>query len=373
MNFSFLPSLQRIAAVKVAVSLYNDDDIVYMVEEMEDRIALDYASFNRIRSEGWEEIRKATIEKIKGTVPTCLQNTVVVLLRPLHVEFHWWMEDHPFVNLYTTDNSYKNAICWTSNGTINRIQTAKDFIRNKSLISYGRFLMACTYFLENEVLTLWNEMEEKTISLEDSSLAVRFWVKWLEEGATTPWTQMVEEHFKDADIRPMDTCIRLSSFFHVLSRENRLKYLKFFDCSISHNDDLRRCMYYFHKEERHELCTVDSEGVLRSFLKWPYYSEFLPTANILWPYLTPDSFYSVLRTLLFDYIVKGFKYFDYFHLFKEFWQASPVPLRYNKQRRLCELAKKVLSYDTETSPLTLQEIASEYRSCFSVYQYDRYL
>ncbi|GBM86968.1 hypothetical protein AVEN_16338-1 [Araneus ventricosus] len=62
------------------------------------------------------------------------------------------------------------------------MKTAKKLVQDKNIDAKTRFAIACTYFLEGEVLSLWygnNKVKVWSIPRNGTNAAVRFWMKHL--------------------------------------------------------------------------------------------------------------------------------------------------------------------------------------------------
>ncbi|GBL85555.1 hypothetical protein AVEN_34705-1 [Araneus ventricosus] len=224
MALTFLPSLQHLAAVRVALTVYNDDiirflDELYLREKYD---VLDPHHFN-LKEERWiRKCIKKTRKKLCKCLPKSLRNPVVHIIQPIVAEIHFWARDHFPIIKRIEKRHYKNSLCWKSEGTIDRTKTAKQLVRNESIDKTVRFVMACIYFLENDVVHLWQSMtadERQNIFLIDSNTAVDFWMKWLRENAKSPWTRCVLKYltcdflYRMLSYLPYSR-IRITSFFN---------------------------------------------------------------------------------------------------------------------------------------------------------------
>ncbi|GBN55773.1 hypothetical protein AVEN_95651-1, partial [Araneus ventricosus] len=141
------------AAVRVALCIYYDKDIEEMLEILR-KIPLGngHGSFNRERFEFWKLIETKAAEKLPS-LPDSLKRRVSTFIAPIHSETIRWFHDHRVVEAgYGPMDcdpflTYKNNLCWKTDGIIDRTQTAKKFAQNKTFDPEMRFVMACTYFL----------------------------------------------------------------------------------------------------------------------------------------------------------------------------------------------------------------------------------
>ncbi|GBM00169.1 hypothetical protein AVEN_176408-1 [Araneus ventricosus] len=347
MNPTFCPSLQHVAAVQIALTLYKHKDIQHLLDEFDCRFPSAYTTDETLQhifgvpctkdEDGWKEVKKTAMEILPDFLATNHKVKVANMIRPLHWEYKKWVTDHNFLR-HLTSKEHLNFICWKSEGTINRIRTAQNFIRE------GNFLMACVYFMEKEIMEL--NPNKRILSL---NIIINFWMEWLHrinEKPVTPWPEKLDEWFRNPDFYGYIP-IRVSSFFHLLSRENRRNcfplfgqeksldgdlrlnlnwerrrgFFPLYKQNTAHDDDLRLCLNLMDKEERILLFRCRPSSVLRSFLKWPYHDIFMEMANQMWPYISIDCFEDILRYILS--VPPGLEDVCCLKIFKEFWDESP--------------------------------------------------
>ncbi|GBL93546.1 hypothetical protein AVEN_59729-1 [Araneus ventricosus] len=340
MSYNILPPLEHLATVRVASLVYNDAEIGRIGGRLGKKSTI-YS--NRI-SDDWKVIEKKIIEDLSPFLPSLLQIKVAKVIRPMHNEVIFWKEDHVYL---LTDYGhyspiYNSCLCWKTDGTINREQTTKKLLMNESIDPKIRFITACTYFLEVEVLALWKRIKEvhkNRIILPRTNSAVRFWMKQLKEGDTKHWwmkwrkkddvkhwSEMIDEYFRNPSnfIELMDIPLRISSFYNYLSWENKQKFIRYLGYYYVHSDDFRMCMKDENELQRREIFRSTPVAALLLCLRWPFRSRYIEMAEEIMSYLTARGFLDVVVAMIVSYI---YDEYEDSQLFEEFWQMSPAALK----------------------------------------------
>ncbi|GBL97463.1 hypothetical protein AVEN_162929-1 [Araneus ventricosus] len=351
------------ASVRVVLAMYYDKDIEQILRR-EVKLPFQWNRFDRDRYQLWKQIEMIAIEKLPF-LPDTLKIRLSKCIRPIHMETWRWIRDHDrlmklsFSNCYLT---YKNILCWKTNGTIDRIKTAKKIVRDKNVDTRTRFEVACTYFLEDEVLALWHgDKEVKVMGIPRSGTneAVRFWMTHLKKGSwrKKSWKSMINGYFETPRIRRSDIRLRISSFFPYLSWEGKKNYFPYLDWEYAHHDDLQLCMQTMDKTECAELCHAYPARILFYCLEWPFQSLFMEMANQLLSHMDAYQFHAVLDHIILWHILKGVEYFDYLTLFKEFWCLIPDSFKdeIKRMKKYFKVVEVALNYDKENTSLSLPE------------------
>ncbi|GBN52140.1 hypothetical protein AVEN_1227-1, partial [Araneus ventricosus] len=324
----------------------------------------------RDRLELWNFIEMKTVEKL-SFLPNLLNVKLSKCIRPIHEETCQWIRDHKsllklsFAKCYLT---CKSLLCWKVNGTINRMKTAKKLVQDTNIDVKTRFAIACTYFLEGEVLSLWygnNKVNVWSIPRNGTNAAVRFWMKHLRKGywRKNSWKAMINRYFEIPSIKRSEIPLRISCFFPYLSCEAKKGYFPYLDYgSVCHQDDFRLCMQIMDERERIELFSTYPAYSLYCCLDWPFQSLFMEMAHRLWRHMNQYQFHAFLDHIVMNYILKGLVDFDYVELLKEFWRLIPASFKAEiKKTKKYYLAIDVaLNYDKENTSLSLPETLEKY-------------
>ncbi|WP_353274478.1 hypothetical protein [Wolbachia endosymbiont (group A) of Ennomos erosarius] len=154
MNYTFTPSLERMTLVKIATMLWNQDDTRALTARFYFRSLI-----LSERQKEWQEIEDKVIEKVPELLlPEPLNKKVLNFIKPIGLEILKWREYHD-------QNSYlgidlPNELYWTPQGTVDKKKTAEVLIKDESLDITRRYRLACIYYLEDDILQLWNKIPE---------------------------------------------------------------------------------------------------------------------------------------------------------------------------------------------------------------------
>ncbi|GBN42459.1 hypothetical protein AVEN_183470-1 [Araneus ventricosus] len=357
MSYNILQPLEHLATVSVASLVYNDAEIGRMLGHRKKLHTFElhrctiYSKCNS--DDAWKLIEKKIMKDLSPLLPSLLQIKVAKVIRPMHNEVFWWKKDHLHLLKYFGEYSpiYNSCLCWKTDGTINREQSTKELLMNESIDLEIRFVTACTYFLEDEVLALWQRMKEvnkNRIIHTGTNSAVRFWmtqlkksdtkhwwIKWLKKKHVRHWSEMIDEYFRNPSncIKGTDIPLRISSFYNYLSWENKQQCMTIFGNHYLHTDDLRMCLKDKDEFERREIFRSNTFHALCICLRWPFRSHYIEMAEEIISYLPADSFLDVVRAMIDSYIHNGY---EDFHLLEEFLQISPAAL---KDEIRCEMGR----------------------------------
>ncbi|GBM70899.1 hypothetical protein AVEN_28465-1 [Araneus ventricosus] len=351
MNYNLLPSLEHLATVSVAALLYND----YEIEKMLEGEKKSPIHSNCKRNETWNLIEMKIMDSLSSLLPSSLQVKVAEVIHPMRDEVFRWKVDHSFLLKHIGEYSYiyNSCLSWKTDGTINREQTTKNLLMNENIDPKIRFITACIYFLEDEVLALWERIKEnhkKSIIRIGTNSAVRFWMKQLKKGNIKHWREMIEGYFGVPCIRQSDIPLRLSSFYDFLSSESKQKYIKFFGAHQVHTHDLRLCLKNKHENECREIFRSRPDAALFICLRWPFRSLYIKMAEEIISYLTAKNLSTLLLVMIVSYIQDGY---EDFQLFEEIWKMSPAALKNDvmKDIRFFLWTKRLLEEANHSQPL----------------------
>ncbi|GBM14348.1 hypothetical protein AVEN_55341-1 [Araneus ventricosus] len=151
MNYTLMPSLEHIALVKVATTLWNQDDIRALIEKFYSEIV----SGRRIR-EKWQVIEDKVVEKLPQlSQPEPLKSEILGFIKPIGSQILKWLEYH--IKNCQLHMKLPN-LCWTPEGTVDKKKTAEVLSKDENLDITRRYELACIYCLEDDIPELWNKI-----------------------------------------------------------------------------------------------------------------------------------------------------------------------------------------------------------------------
>ncbi|RDD35197.1 hypothetical protein Wcon_00664 [Wolbachia endosymbiont of Cylisticus convexus] len=350
MNYILKPSLEHITLVKIAITLWNQDDIRALTARFYFRSLI----LSERRKE-WQVVEDRVIEKIPGLLlPGPLEKKVLNFIKPIGLEILKWREYHD-------QNSYlgidlPNELCWTSQGTVDQKKTAEVLIKDENLDITIRYRLACIYCLEDDIRELWNKIPEnrrKSFYSEEDPRKVRqqeLVVLWTYDikGEVNKLDNMIERRWQ-SKCSPYQYAFEYAAvggnkaaaeyFLQKLTSREREEslvrsagYVANRRCNSSRNrTDLPKECYadvlcfllsQMDKEQEAEVFKGYPRKVLKCFLDWPWQNLFMETANRMWDFLSEEDYNYFLRETV-DKVIEGHKDYDYQKLFGELWQQSP--------------------------------------------------
>ncbi|GFR31023.1 uncharacterized protein TNCT_366801 [Trichonephila clavata] len=401
MNINFVPSLQHIALIKVAIAICNDPEVIALEEELKFPISLlpskaletlynesswFYLSWpliekllpwmkpksakikRRSQEEGeiscesyWDSADKPYEAKIR--FPLCilsskrweklilkkaanfsiaknLQKQLVDVVRYLFSEIEKWKQDHdPIVSSYA---SLPSSFHWKSCGIIDWLKTARTLIRDESIHIANRFILACYYCLDDEIERLWSTMkdyEKDCFSEVNSSVIAKVWTSWIARGVSLNWNRIAYGY--------PDSPLGLRGFFTKLTPTKKQEWLtsavRFRSLQY---DDLCFCLSHIDENVKEKLFEACSRQILEYFLEWPMQPFFLRMAACLWKYLDEKEFQYLLDVIVYQRILVGWCGFNYIELLREFWnQSTAVCKEYVMMSSFYPSLKIIIDYD----------------------------
>ncbi|GFU02470.1 uncharacterized protein TNCV_3247611 [Trichonephila clavipes] len=335
-----LQSLENMALIKVAICVYHSSDF----SEVQEKFRSPYGFLDLMKA---KELFGETISNF--VLPIRLREKLLDIIQPIIMDIETWnMQKKKFGVRKQLD------ICLTSSGTIDRIETAKKYVRSKDQNVVKRFALACHFWLTDDVLKIWNKanvderihMEMELLHPENSSYwrlerlrprtgeqfqvletikCLKQWFDWL-HGGGDPCTQrkFLDEH--------------LFTFSHTIPEPNLLQALppdKLRQLIKRKYRELSGRFYFSCLDYSQKLSLLQQEPfmILNDYLKWPLQFKFLEMAGQAWKYMTGNDFYGLLWIISRQIMSTGTHFvefdsgFDYEILFLEFWKQSPYHLK----------------------------------------------
>ncbi|GFY62445.1 uncharacterized protein TNIN_146021 [Trichonephila inaurata madagascariensis] len=341
MEFSLISSLKEMTKRRVAVSLWNHDDIVTLIKTGRFHSFLYSDKFQK-----GDILYDRIIGKVeKLLLPTTLEDALKETIHPIGFEilkFNNFQEKYLGEDNHFFDNEIK--IHWTYQGTIDKVRTAMSFVKDDKIDCTLRYKIACIYCLEDDIPILWEKMSEddKKILFRADSMApyrvlIYFW-----------GSEMKNELFDLHELRTRNENIYVDAmeyvaysgnvaatqyFFQKLSDEEKSKEELKLTKSIVKRVEFSK-EYYF--EVLHFLLLQMSEinqlkvlqtssyDLLCCFLEWPLQPYFNDLAGLLWSYLAPTDFEDLLWHIAIRSMQQKGAGCDFQSFFSRLWLDSPL-------------------------------------------------
>ncbi|GFS35143.1 uncharacterized protein NPIL_538561 [Nephila pilipes] len=313
-------SLQTLILTKVAIQIYKHPDIK----------TLEHETCNGIRyipAEIWKPIAKEKLSSLN--LPWTIQREVIALMIPLSVEIEEWEYDHiPILDRRVWKPSIDYI--WKENGTIDRIETAKNFIKCESNDVSQRFRMACVYWLEEEAKKLWQEMPETTrsslsvIRVCDCKLGweniVKDWIAFIRSG-TVDWRQHSFPH--SLTWYCQDSVVIQSSLLQELSPWEQFYVFKKVMKEVIPSHTKIFCLTQMNEKQFENVLKKEPAEVFKALLNRPYHSQFEDMVDCIFKYLSEKDFVNVLHIMICEHIRFKRNDYDYVNLLRDLWFRSP--------------------------------------------------
>ncbi|GBM05319.1 hypothetical protein AVEN_46861-1 [Araneus ventricosus] len=365
MIITSIPRLENIAAAKIAVEVCNKPDVKFLNKNLEEKLA--YIFSLQSNNKQWKELQTNISQKISSLgLPKLLQKKVNGLIRPVLLEIEQWKEDH--CEILCTHIDLQMQISWNPDGTINREKTAEALIQMENFDIRNRFVLACFYFLEDDILTLWHKLsccyEQTSIYDTNASPIVRFWVNWL-KGHEMDWACLASECvlYPPPNLFPINALV-FSRFLHLLPASDKMHCLIFqINRRRMNRSDLFSCLSKLNRNERTKIFKECAKNILRHYINWPLQNHFLEMAECLWPYLSETNFQHLLEFILHRRILQEWSDFDYIGLLKDFWLSSPDHFKeFVKGKNVYKSLMVVINHD-RTKPLPKERLRRKFLLC----------
>ncbi|GFS37690.1 uncharacterized protein TNIN_414651 [Trichonephila inaurata madagascariensis] len=279
-----------------------------------------YSNFNingfttsDLPSKLWEEIVSKKISCLP--LPNIIKSQLMSIIRCICLEIDRWKKDHrdnfelDFLNL-------QNYICWTSQGKIDRVRTAKSLINDENLPISKRFNLARHYCFVEDVISLLKKMN-KVDKSDSLRLGARPWF-----GYRTNRNNKNSFHIRQNvyGINPLN----LNAFFSLLVSTHKVRWCNsLINLKLIEYEDLRLHLSLFKKNEQENTLRQYSSKILQYYLVWPLQNEFLIVSKNIWPYMSIENYIDILHFIIYQRIMIGWKDVDYVGLLKEFWSQTP--------------------------------------------------
>ncbi|GFS45112.1 uncharacterized protein TNIN_13041 [Trichonephila inaurata madagascariensis] len=307
----FMPSLQHIALVKIAVDLHREPEIRILETELNKRLY-------QLPGIVWEDIIRRKYPT--SDCPSNLQDGIVAMMRPISLEISDWIESHGAISY----SDYLSGLTFFPIGTINRMETFKVLAKDEKIKIEERFWMACHYCVSKEISIFWNKLSEsdqmricERYSNDNSGkLNVEFvkrWIKWLQGSSR-----------RIPDFLPAFRGQLTPLTLHKYAPEIRDLLISTLFQDIKQTVSTRSFVLPLEVRLRTDLPLSFPYAFLRSCLFWPFQRFFMESLNVAWDVLSEDDFVFLLHVIICQKILMDWRDFHYINLLRRVWHESPV-------------------------------------------------
>ncbi|GFT87673.1 uncharacterized protein NPIL_674271, partial [Nephila pilipes] len=359
MNDASIPTMFQKTFVKHGIEICRHFDFKTLEDESKTWLCL-------MPIEKWEESMYRRISKVLN-IPSN-RKQILKLVKPLSLEISSWNHDH--YAIMENKSNFQESFCWTEQGTINRLQTAKNILKT-NLDLRRKFVLACMYFLEKDIKALWLHMtpsEKISVKTVSDSLIVELWTVALRERRKFHWTLLGNKILSsDNSYDILDISISLPYFLKKLEADVGLHC---FATSINHRflhpEQFRVCLLQLNRDEQMKIFGAYALKVLLYFLHWPHQEMFFDVAGIVMPYLSERDFFRFVHCIIREVIAKKWSDVDYVKLFKAFWQMSPDTFKDNaKENEIHSALLVVLGHNLDLQFFPMEQLLPNVAKCTS--------
>lgn len=351
MNFPLKLSLEHIALVKIAITLWNKHDVRTSVEQSSFSRSVDDGCRIPIELKGeWKNIEeKVALNVSQLAISTHLKEKVLCYTQAVGIQILKWMQYH--IKCCNYDLGLPNKFCWSPRGTIDKRKTAEMLLKDESIDIITRYKLACTYCLEGDIFKLWNKIPENR-KLESDNLSfdnediieispnmdlLDYWGKYVtedEEGkdhmiyfdgpymlkrAAQGGNQAATEYFFLQQIEREE--LRVWAAFQALCKRECL-YGITGPPQLYCSEVLCFLLSVMNNEQQLTVFQKYPIQTLHCLLDWPWQNFFIEIVSQVWSFL-PDSCYPSLLIIIIDKMKAGYKDHNYQKLFRYVWQQIP--------------------------------------------------
>ncbi|GFX18815.1 uncharacterized protein TNCV_4143361 [Trichonephila clavipes] len=382
MNNKFWPSLELIARARIAQGILytfdledlkrtflNTEYIQPIAKKISEIVLPTYcATFLRLTA-----ARGKPEDSVIVHLPPEVQKQLRGIVITLGFEIKQWFESHRFVGRGDNHN-LRNKLSWFSFGVIDRLETARNFIRDENVDIRARFHLACQYCFEDDVQILWRNMAIPYRCYTRVELPktrnIRLWLETLDRNIPRNWEE-ISNNDRRSFFRGNYVGIR-SYFPNLRSSEMRYQCIYFaLKTGVVHHYDLYSCISLLNTDELNSMYTrletPEFCELFKSFLQWPFQIIFLDVVNDFKSHICEDIFYNLVTFILRSKLGCGFQDHIYLEIFKPFWNLfSKYDGRVKKKVELYNLATYVLENSKDYDVRRYRRLLDLYYSNFTL-------
>ncbi|GFR14959.1 uncharacterized protein TNCT_227181 [Trichonephila clavata] len=360
MIINVFPSLQLIAYARIAQGILytidlgrlkctflegelGDTEFIQLIAKKISEIVLPtYCStFSRLTA-----ARRKPEDVLIVHLPNEVKQQLRVTVIALGLEIKQWFESHRFIVI--GDNyDLRNKLSWFSFGVIDRLKTARNFIRDEDIEVGKRFHLACEYCFEDDVKMLWRNMSTHEGSDVERQLlrtrSTELWFDTLLLNIPRNWDKILLNERRNFFY---GIYLGMRSVFALL-RGPAMRYQCIYfalGSGVVHHYDLYSCICLLNSAELNymltRLPTSEFCELLTTFLQWPFQLMFIDIVNDLKRHINKDIFHDGATCILCYKL--GMEFYDhvYIGIFKRFWNLFSAKYEddFKKEGKLYTLA-----------------------------------
>ncbi|GFT56295.1 hypothetical protein TNCV_346251 [Trichonephila clavipes] len=163
---NYIASLEHLALIKLTISIQNSSEFLESIEKF--RKSNDSTSEFPVKQFFRERLSESLI-------PNRLREKLLDIIEPLSYDIKSWKKE-------LSDFGVRKQIdiCLTSSGTIDKLETAKKFVRSEDQNVAERFALACHFWMTDDVLKMWNKASvDEKIRIERKLLHLKGSIHWV--------------------------------------------------------------------------------------------------------------------------------------------------------------------------------------------------
>ncbi|GBM92256.1 hypothetical protein AVEN_212540-1 [Araneus ventricosus] len=391
--------LKQLALIKVAIGLWNQDDVLSSMKKPP-------SDDKSLTNSPMREWANTLIMKVKEKVPTLLlpdplREELIHLIPPIGSEMLRWKLHHRFL-ISSDATDVLDQICWTSQGTVDYRETAVRLIRQERVDIVSSYKLACLYCLDDNIQAIWGKLSEDDkacfYNKEDpghfqrQNTLVTFWTCSL-NGDTNilnflynargrkPERTLFQEAFECEAMS--GNKVATEYFFQKLTFEEReaslvktaalvafKRWCKSYEPHDFPPENFSAVVCYLlpqmSEEEQMEIFKGNVDILRYCFLHWPFQNLFMKLAGLVWPFLSVSDYQRLLKSLISNCRMSVF---NHEKLFREFFLQSPSHFRnsaLDMERNIFWVANLFRDDKTECMKFVLRNLVDEVKERFVI-------
>ncbi|XP_055925211.1 uncharacterized protein LOC129957093 [Argiope bruennichi] len=187
LSFVLKLSLQEMALRKVAINLWNENDILtsivnFRISALPGDDFADIILYMEKRGTLNKKLQQIVEDEVKNKVvklalPQSLQKQLMRIIKPVGSQMLKWKmsfhNEHMIDSPEDFDIDILKQLHWTSVGVVDYQKTAENLVRHEMLNPHNRYKLACLYSLVDYIPELWKELPEESKAIFYSDVVLR--------------------------------------------------------------------------------------------------------------------------------------------------------------------------------------------------------